>query len=264
MASPTTSKLRRSDSRERLHRINEKFLVEVREVPASTKRGLYVWSGALVLGGIAAFLMVLFDVLGTEDLASVDQPFADFMAALRSETLTTVMIWLAVVFGPVVLPIVALGVTVAWTLFSKHAWRPLLLAGGLLLGLLTIQVLTRLVGRDRPPVDGMLFGTDYTPSFPSGHVLGASDFLLLVAYLVFSRRQRPVLAALSFVGAAILIVIAAVSRIYLGYHWATDAMASMALSLVVLGIVIAVDTWRTMRVKGESRPPTATKAPSDY
>jgi undecaprenyl-diphosphatase len=243
---------------------HDKFIVEVREVPASTKRGLYIWAAALFVIGIAAFLMVLFDVLGTEDLATVDQPFADFMASLRSDSLTQVMIVLAVIFGPVALPIVSLVVTIGWGILSKHAWRPLLLAGGLVLGLVAIQILTRLVGRERPPVEGMLFGTDYTPSFPSGHVMGASDFLLLIAYLVFSRRQKPVLAVLSYAAAALLIVTAAVSRIYLGYHWATDAMASMSLSLAVLGTVIAVDTWRTVRVKGESRPPTATKAPSDY
>jgi undecaprenyl-diphosphatase len=235
----------------------------VREVPASTKRGLYVWSGALIVGGIAAFLVILLE-LHTQDVTAIDQGFEDLMTSLRSENLTTIMIWLAIIFGPVALPIVALVVTVAWAFFSKHAWRPLLLAGGLLLGLLAIQVLTRLIGRERPPVDGMLFGTDYTPSFPSGHVMGASDFLLLIAYLVFSRRQKPILAELSFAGAALLILAAAVSRIYLGYHWATDALASMSLSLAVLGIVIAVDTWRTTRVKGEGRPPTEAKAPSDY
>ncbi|MEO5919810.1 MAG: phosphatase PAP2 family protein [Pseudolysinimonas sp.] len=253
-----------TESKGRWRTFNEKFLVEVREVPASTKRGLYIWSAVLFVVGIAAFLLVLFDVLGTEDLASVDQPFADLMASARSDTLTSVMIALAVIFGPVALPIIILVVTIGWGIFSKHAWRPVLLAGGVLLGLVVIQVLTRLVGRDRPPVDGMLFGTDYTPSFPSGHVMGASDFLLLVAYLVFSRRQKPALAALSFAAAALLIVAASVSRIYLGYHWATDAMASMSLSLAVLGTVIAVDTWRTVRVKGESRPPTSTKAPSAY
>jgi undecaprenyl-diphosphatase len=249
----TANQPREGHRRERLRRFNEKFLVEVREVSAATQRGLYIWSAVLFVAGIAAFLLVLFDVLGTEDLAAVDRPFADFMATLRSDNLTTVMIWLAIIFGPIVLPIVALVVTVAWAFFSKHAWRPLLLAGGLLLGLIAIQLLTRLVGRERPPVDAMLFGTDYTPSFPSGHVMGASDFLLLIAYLVFSRRRKPVIAALSFAGAALLILIAAVSRIYLGYHWATDAMASMSLSLAVLGIVIAVDTWRTTRVKGQSR-----------
>jgi membrane-associated phospholipid phosphatase len=40
----------------------------------------------------------------------------------------------------------------------------------------------------------------------------------------------------------------AVSRLYLGYHWATDALASVSLSLVILGAVIDLDTHRTVRV----------------
>jgi undecaprenyl-diphosphatase len=233
-------------------------------MPASTKRGLYIWAAALFVVGIAGFSVVLHSVLTTEDLTAIDQPFADVMKSIRSDTLTAVMIGIAIVFGPIALPIIILITTVSWGIFSKHAWRPLLLAGGVLLGLAAIQIITRVVGRDRPPVDGMLFGTDYTPSFPSGHVMGASDFLLLIAYLVFSRRQKPALAVVTYAIFGVLIVSAAVCRIYLGYHWATDALASMSLSLAVLGTVVAVDTWRTVRVKGESRPPTATKAPSDY
>ena len=55
-------------------------------------------------------------------------------------------------------------------------------------------------------------------------------------------------AMLAFVAASAVVLLTAACRIYLGYHWATDALASIALSLVVLGIVIAVDTWRTVRV----------------
>jgi len=36
----------------------------------------------------------------------------------------------------------------------------------------------------------MLIGHDTTFSSPSGHVLGASDFLILTAFLIVSRRPR--------------------------------------------------------------------------
>jgi undecaprenyl-diphosphatase len=160
------------------------------------------------------------------------------------------MIWLAIIFGPVVLPIVVLIVIVAWSFLARHLWRPLLLAGGMLTGLIIVQIVTRLVGRARPPVDQMLFGTDTTFSFPSGHVLGAADFLLLLAYLVFSRRGTPRIAALSYCVALVLVAVASVSRIYLGYHWPTDALASLSLSLVILGAVIVIDTHRTTRARG--------------
>ncbi len=54
---------------------------------------------------------------------------------------------------------------------------------------------------------------------------------------------------------------AAISRLYLGYHWLTDALASLSISLVVLGGVIALDTWRTARVHGE--PVTGTLSKTD-
>jgi undecaprenyl-diphosphatase len=162
------------------------------------------------------------------------------------------MIVLAVVFGPIGLPIIILVVIVAWTIAARHAWRPLLLAGGTLTGLIIVQIITRLVGRHRPPLNLMLFGTDSTFSFPSGHVLGACDFLLILTYLVYSRRNSRRMAVLAFAVAAILILAAAFSRVYLGYHWATDALGSIALSLVILGAVIAVDTRRTVRVPGQT------------
>jgi undecaprenyl-diphosphatase len=58
------------------------------------------------------------------------------------------------------------------------------------------------------------------------------------------------------------VVLAALSRLYLGYHWVSDAVASVSLSLVVLGAVIAVDTWRTARVPGEAVTGELSKADS--
>ncbi|MEO6529891.1 MAG: phosphatase PAP2 family protein [Specibacter sp.] len=48
-----------------------------------------------------------------------------------------------------------------------------------------------------------------------------------------------------------MILAQAASRIYLGYHWLSDTTASIALSLVILGALMAVDTFRTVRVPGE-------------
>jgi membrane-associated phospholipid phosphatase len=56
---------------------------------------------------------------------------------------------------------------------------------------------------------------------------------------------------------------AAVSRLYLGYHWVTDAMASVSISLVIFGAVMALDTWRTARVPGEQVTGTLSKASQD-
>jgi undecaprenyl-diphosphatase len=54
----------------------------------------------------------------------------------------------------------------------------------MLIGVELAQVIGRLVDRSRPPTELRLFGSDPSFSFPSGHVLGASDFLLSIVYLV--------------------------------------------------------------------------------
>lgn len=230
---------------------HDKFVVEERLMSAVSRRNLYRIAVILMVLGAGLFVFALAGVLGRDGLTGMDEPARAWLVGQRSEPLTAVMIFLAIVFGPVALPIIVLVVTVVWGTAAKHAWRPLLLAGAMLTGVALAQIIGRSVGRQRPPVDLMLFGPDVTFSFPSGHVLGACDFLLVTAFLVFSRRQSTWPAVAGFAAAAVGIVLASVCRLYLGYHWVSDALASLFISFVVLGAVIALDTWRTARIPGE-------------
>lgn len=230
------------------HRFREKFIVETRTVPASSRRNLYIIAVVLAVIGLVTFLMTLDSVRESDGLTIIDKPVQGWLEHLRSPTLTVVMATVATVFGPIALPIIVLVTTVLWGFAAKHAWRPLLLAGGMIVGVATVQILAAVIGRDRPPINAMLLAVDHTPSFPSGHVMGATDFLLITTFLVFSRRRNPVSTATALIVAAALAIVTAACRVYLGYHWPTDVIASMSLSLVVLGGVIAVDTWRTVRV----------------
>ncbi|HJV99468.1 MAG TPA: phosphatase PAP2 family protein [Arthrobacter sp.] len=230
---------------------HDKFVVEERYMEPEARKALYRWSILLVAVGAVLFVATLIGVLQHDGLASADESARNWLLAIRSELLTAVMIFLAVVFGPVALPIIVLVVILVWGFAAKHAWRPMLLAGAMITGVVVSQIILQIVRRSRPPVELMLFGADHTFSFPSGHVLGACDFLLVGAFLIFSRRQNTRAAVLGFVGAGVGIVLAALSRLYLGYHWLSDALASLSLSLVILGAVIALDTWRTARIPGE-------------
>ena len=237
-----------SERQGRLRRFNERFLVEERVVPASARRRLQLTAVGLIVVGLVGFLVVFDSVAEADDLSRIDAPVEAWLQTARSDWLTVVMSVIAVVFGPVVMPIIIVITTVAWGVLAKHAWRPLLLAGGMLLGVIVVQVMAPLIDRERPPAQDMLMDVDTTASFPSGHVMGVADFLLITTYLVFSRHRNPRIAVSAYTVAVAVIALTAACRIYLGYHWATDALASICLSLVVLGIVIAVDTWRTVRV----------------
>lgn len=236
-----------------------RYLIEERHLSPRARNVLYATAAVLFVGGIVLFFAVLKDVLEHDGFAGSDQVAQRTVLRFRSDAFTVAMTVLATVFGPVALPIIVLVVTVTWGLRAKHAWRPVLLAATMVSGVVLAQVITRLVGRERPPVDLMLLEVDHTFSFPSGHVLGASNFLLVLGYLFYSRRKNPVVTACGFVGAAILVVLAAFSRVYLGYHWVSDALGSISLSIILLGAVIAVDTRRTVHVDVDA---TRRKGPS--
>lgn len=241
----------RTRSAHALRAIYEKFLRERRVLDTVARRRLVATAIVLIGVGALFFAALVSSVLQKNGLTVIDAPVQDWLASWRGPSMTAVMIGLAILFGPIALPIILLVVTVAWGFIGKHARRPLLLAAAMLVGVVLGQVIGHTVDRNRPPTELMLFGPDPSFSFPSGHVLGAADFALLTAYLVYSRRDsiRGAVAGFSF--AVVCIIAAAVSRVYLGYHWATDALASVALSLVILGCLVALDTWRTVRVAEE-------------
>lgn len=249
----------------RLTRLHRRFVADERIEPAATRRRLYRVSLLLIGAGVVAFVLVLLDVLQRDGVTGIDAPVQRWADAGRSEFWTTVMTALSLVFGPLVFPWAASIITVVWGITARHLWRPLLLALGTVAGIAAVRVLAEVVGRERPAVSRMLLEPDYSESFPSGHVVGAASFILLIAYLVFSRRRSPRSAAISYVVATGLVIATALSRIYLGYHWATDALGAIALALVVLGAVIAIDTRLTVRTADEaaartsnlSRPPAS-------
>ena len=230
---------------------HQKFIVEERFVPSAVRKRLYATSLLLVVVGLAMFFVLLDAVLTHTGFQRLDQPVNTWFMALRTPALTGFMVALAIIFGPVALPIIVLVVVVVWTILTKHAWRPLLLAAGMVTGVILAEVLAPLVRHPRPPVDLMLLGADSTFSFPSGHVLGTSDFVLILAFLIASRRQKTSLTVLLFSIATVVILVQVASRLYLGYHWITDTTASMSLALLILGAVMAIDTARTVRVHGE-------------
>ncbi len=246
---PVNKRLRR-DARNGFWR--SKFVVEERFADPVVRQRLYLSSTALIVFGLIFFAIVLTGVLTHSGPADWDRPVEAWVNGQRSPATTFVMVILTITFGPVVLPIIIFVVTVVWLIFAKHAWRPLILAGAMVTGVAVATVLAQVVRRQRPPSDLMLIGTDTTFSFPSGHVLGASDFLILTAFLIASRAPKLWGVALALGLAWTGILAQMFSRMYLGYHWLTDTLASLSISMVIVGAVIAIDTRRTVRIRGES------------
>ena len=231
--------------------LRAKFTTEERYVPATVRRNLYISSAGLIVVGSILFAALDVQVITKTGIERLDRSTEAWFVSIRTPVLTTINDVLAVVFGPIAMPIIVFVVSVTWIVFAKHAWRPLVLAGAMILGVVLIQIITRVVQRPRPPVDLMLFGKDTTYSFPSGHVCGVADFFLLTSYLVLSRSPKTGRIVIAAVVSVVGIGSQVLSRLYLGYHWLSDTLGAITVSLVVLGIVIAVATRRTVRIPGE-------------
>ncbi|MGA8329574.1 MAG: phosphatase PAP2 family protein [Mycobacterium sp.] len=95
--------------------------------------------------------------------------------------------------------------------------------------------------------------TEHHP-FPSGHVAGIGALLGIIAVCIAIGRSRTVRALLTvLVGAGVVIV--ALSRLYLGYHWLSDVIGGALLAgvAVILGTV-ALTTRCDQSVRARSAP----------
>ncbi|MFD1722832.1 phosphatase PAP2 family protein [Amnibacterium endophyticum] len=226
-------------------------MVEVRTFALAERRRTRALAAVLVAVGLAVFLVLLVSVLTHSGVQRLDRPVEAGFDGRRDADRSTVMTVLALVFGPVGMPVIVLVAVVVWVVLARRLWRPLLLLAEMVVGVGLAQILAPLVRHPRPPVGQMLLGPDHTFSFPSGHVLGMSHFFFLTAYLLASRIRRTWVTVLATAVAVAAVGAQVVSRLYLGCHWLTDVSASVALSAVIVGAVIVIDMRRTVRVDGE-------------
>lgn len=160
-------------------------------------------------------------------------------ASLASDTLTKIL--LGVVLIPVCL----------WLFRRWHEYA--LIVGGLLVEVSAFGLSSQLVGRERPPVE-QLDGAP-TNSFPSGHIAAATVFYVGLALVIMMRTRRPGPRIIAVAIAIVMPLGMIASRLYLGMHYLSDAIAGLALGGVVLAVM-----WRVVH---RTLPPVESPAHHD-
>jgi membrane-associated phospholipid phosphatase len=197
---------------------------------------------ALVLRGAAGTTA---DVAITAGLQRIDHPA--FAAAMM----------LVSAFGntPLNLLVLATIVVGIWLAGSRReALFVVATQGAALLNWLTKLV----VARPRPGPDAVRVASELLDySFPSGHVASYVSLYGFLFFLVYVRCKRSAwrTAALTVLGLPIGLV--GVSRIYLGYHWASDVVGGYALGTAYL--VILIQLYRALR-PAPAAPPAVESA----
>jgi membrane-associated phospholipid phosphatase len=186
--------------------------------------GLMLFGGLtfLVSGGLTADA----DLLATQAVQGIGFPF----------------------FGPLMLAVSAFGfsplsysvVAVISALFWRAGYRTeagfaLMAAASALL----TEVIKLVVGRPRPAADlvAVIEGVG-GHSFPSGHTLFYVTFFGFLGYLAYAQLKPGRLRTTVLWLTGLLILLVGPSRIWMGHHWASDVMASYALGLTYLVVLV--------------------------
>jgi len=212
--------------------------------------GLHFTIGiVLILCAAVAFGEIAEDVVQGDKITLIDVQLAQWFRqrAIHGSGFTDAMLlithWNGIVGSSIMGVLLAL-----WFWYRKaHYWLVVTLAavpGGMLLNV----ALKHIFRRARPTLEDPLL-TLSTYSFPSGHTAAATVFYgLLACYLV--RRVTSWPARLAVIAACVLMVmLVALSRMYLGVHYLSDVLAASAEGAAWLTVCItAVSTLQRRRM----------------
>lgn len=209
------------------------------------------WWPAIVLIAIGAFgyLEMLEAVNEQDDLWALDDPLVEWFATHRSPALTSFMVFVSWVFGPLMLPILVGVGGAVWGWKTGQWFNVLVLAGSMVVAVLLSTVLKYAVDRPRPPEEFWQEpGGVHMASFPSGHTMCATTLVLVSGYLAW-RTERSLKVLVWWAVASIFVIgMVALSRLYLGYHFLTDVVAGFFAALTVLGLAVGTVRTRDLRL----------------
>lgn len=207
----------------------------------------------VLIGLAAAALFGALAGLVNEGLTQrLDESVLRWLGARRSPALDEIMLDITTLGDGVVLIMIAVIASVfLW--ITHHRWSVYILMIGMIGGKLLNSLLKAAFDRTRPSVVEWMYEVT-SPSFPSGHAMGAFVTYGTVAYLVGRLGSTPRLRRATWLLAALMILAIGISRMYLGVHYPSDVIAGFVAGLAWLGFVIA--SLAAVRYFAPRRPET--------
>lgn len=210
--------------------------------------GLHLTVGMLVvIVGCWWFGGIVEDLIAHDPLYRIDHQLALWLHQHATTELTAVAEWITAL-GSVSFLTGASATLALWFLWRKMWHRLLALALAMGGGSMLNIALKALFRRPRPALENPIV-TLSSYSFPSGHTMGAMIFYGLLAIFVATYARRWRWRVLALLLAVFIIVLIALTRIYLGAHYLSDVMGAMAAGMAWLAFcVTGVETLRRRRL----------------
>lgn len=212
---------------------------------------LILAGGAVTLGGTYAFAKFAGHVTSGRTQA-FDDAVLRWIGEHRPLNLEPVMLEITFLgTGTVVLAVVAVSAMFLW--LTRHQYSAALLLISTVGGILLNNLLK--VGFDRPRPQVFEWGSQaLSSSFPSGHAMSAAVVYGTVAYLAARLQKRHLHRVFTLMAAFLLIVLIAITRLYLGVHYPSDVLAGIIIGLAWASFCMA--TLEAIQVYARRREPS--------
>ena len=208
-----------------------------------------IWVFVQIAGEVREGETQAFDVAVLRYIETHQTPFLD-RAMLEIPFLGT---------GLIVLMIVLVSGMFLWLTKHKHSALLLIVAttGAILLN----NVLK--AGFDRPRPQVFEWGQHtVSSSFPSGHAMSAATVYMTVAYLAARLQRRHLSRVLTLIAAMMVVVLIAISRLYLGVHYPTDVTAGVLIGIAWAAFCMAMLEATLLYGRRRSAKMRAAEAPA--
>lgn len=204
---------------------------------AAARYAVPVVGAAVTAIGAVGTIALADSATEADGLAAFDPELTKDVVSIRTAPLTVlarVLTFIGDVPVLIVLILVAAALAYRWT----KSWRaPALLLFAMAGSAALTYGLKALVERQRPGISYVLGAVDTGFSFPSGHTLNSTVFFGMLAGFLWTGLQFATTRVVVATAAALLSIGIGLSRIYLGYHWATDVLAGWTIALTWLALV---------------------------
>jgi undecaprenyl-diphosphatase len=220
----------------------------------ASRIGWFYGLALLILAGALAAFAHLADEVGEREFDAFNHAALVALRAHTSPNWDRAALFLAALCSPVGIGLMGLAFG-AWMVGNRRVLDAFTLGANLLGASVLTTVLKHAFNFPRPALWKQIV-VETSPSFPSGHSLGAFAFFGFVGVWLLLENPR---APWRWAAAALAVAFAALvglSRVYLGVHWPTDVAAGAIVASFWLSVCFIGREWlarRERKLRGDAK-----------